>query len=1726
MRQRIVVLLILLGSFMVACGAEPEPAATPTRPASDMPNPASAFCIEQGYELEIRDEAAGQVGYCLFPDGSECEEWAFYRGECAPASEGEVAPAALPNPASENCVAQGGTLSIQTREDGGQYGICLFEGNRQCEEWALLRGDCPVGGVKVTGYSTAAAVYCAITGGEYAITGNAGADDEQGTCTFRDGIQCDVWTYYNGTCRPGSWGSEPTIVFDSDRGGDHRDLYGMDGRGTHVVRLTAGEANSIAGPWSPDGTRIAYTTFGLTTSDIWVMNADGSGQVNLTNTPDVDEGFPAWSPDGTHIAYTTRRDGNNEIYVMRADGTNPARWTDNPADDFAPTWSPDGTMIAFVSDRDREAGIYDLYIMDVVSTAVRKLTDDEAIDYSPAWSPDGTRIAFRSHHDGPADIYVIDLDPLTGTGGTGLRNLTDDPADDWAPAWSPDSTQIAFQSNRDGNWEIYTMAADGSGATNLTNDPADDQMPYWRPYPAVAESGGQRRAASATGPQPSTAPVTARQLVAPDALMGPGPSAFNWSPQGALLAYVEPLDGRDVLWAYAPAAGEKWALLDPGDNPDQIDLSSAQWSPQGDLLLLAGETAFWLLDPDTGELRSLVEAGAGITSPAFSPNGTSIAFVQDNDLYTVAVSDGQIVRLTTDGSETVFNGTLDWVYNEELATRSSQPAYAWSPDGKWLIYLRLDESEVQNHPVTDYRTVPPTISYTRYPVAGSPNPEASLHMIALAGGQSSPVPLPADAEYVLPFFAWSPDSQEAVFVTLDRAHSSLELTAWNPASGTGRALIRETDPFWVNENSYAAPIFLDDGSQFLWLSERDGFMHLYLYSREGELIRQLTEGEWMIDTPAWNLLIPGRPVSVDPAGTWAYFSCTKNSPLERHIYRVNITSSALEQVSQPAGFHFGALSGDGQYLVDHYSDISTPPITHILKADGTEWDQLAQRAGPALKLPQVTREFLTIKARDGVDLYAQIVKPEDFDPEQEYPVIVHWYAGPTLQMVSNRYGKTNLFNHIERDVLYTQAGFIVWRLDNRGSFGRGHAFETPIAGELGKTALDDQLAGIEYLQTLPNVDASRIGCDGKSFGGYMSLYALIHAPEVFKAGVVGSAPTDWRYYDTIYTERYMGTPSENPEGYATTDLVAKADQLQARPLIIHGLNDTNVHLQNSINLIQELQALDKPFEFLPLPNLNHSYRGDSLVTALSASVDYFVRTLGGAPAPAAVSTELPPAASVTDTTPSPGTKIPLEAALGDLEPQAVFQNFYEITQIPRPSGHMDRIREFLVNFGQDLGLETVVDDAGNVIIRKPAAAGLENRQGVVLQAHMDMVPAKDDDRAFDFTTDPIRAVVSGDYLVTEGTTLGADDGIGMAMIMAVLQSQTLQTGPLEGLFTVDEETDMSGAHGLKGDVLQGSILINLDSEWDGVFLIGAAGGGHVNVSSSYPQVPAPAELVSYQVKVRGLKGGHSGVDINLGRGHGIKLLVRLLKGAVEPYGLHLARLNGGTAGNAIPRQASAVVLLPGEQVEGFTKYVQAFEATVQSELAAVEPDLSVELGAVQPPAQVMTEEFQVTLINALYATPQGVIRMSDALPDLVETSNNLGVVNVQDGHIEVVCTPRSSIDSALEDVSQMIASVWELAGYEVAFADYYPGWNPDPESPILGLMEATYRDLYGQEPEVTAVHAGLECGVIGAKYPGMDMISIGPTLHDVHSPAERLFIPSVGHVMKLLLEVLRNIPEG
>lgn len=491
--------------------------------------------------------------------------------------------------------------------------------------------------------------------------------------------------------------------------------------------------------------------------------------------------------------------------------------------------------------------------------------------------------------------------------------------------------------------------------------------------------------------------------------------------------------------------------------------------------------------------------------------------------------------------------------------------------------------------------------------------------------------------------------------------------------------------------------------------------------------------------------------------------------------------------------------------------------------------------------------------------------------------------------------------------------------------------------------------------------------------------------------------------------------------------------------------------------------------------------------------------------------------------------IPLQDALPSLAPQDVWQNFYDITQVPRPSGHLDEIRAFLVNFGEGLNLDTSVDEAGNVLIRKPAFAGMENHAGVVLQAHMDMVAQKTSDKDFDFLTDPIQAYVAGDWVHADDTTLGADDGIGIAIIMAMLQREDLVAPAIEALFTVDEETTMSGMNGLGSDELHGSDYINIDSEVEGEFTIGSAGGmtvqsglafqgetgGPINVSTAY-----------YTVTVTGLTGGHSGLDIDKGRGSATKLLVRALWAAGTQYGVRLISLQGGTADNAIPTEANALVMIPVEQAQGFADYLKQFEATVRKELTATEPNLAVTFSTATLPAipAVMTPASQQRVLDALYANPQGVLRMSDSVPGLVETSNNLGFVTTANGFVEARNLARSSVDSELADAGSMVMSVWDLAGGQYAVTNEYAGWNPNPDSPLLGLFEQTYNQLYGVDAPYVALHAGLECGTVASKYPEMDLISIGPTLVDVHSPTERLQVSTVPKVVDLLVEVLGQIP--
>ena len=477
----------------------------------------------------------------------------------------------------------------------------------------------------------------------------------------------------------------------------------------------------------------------------------------------------------------------------------------------------------------------------------------------------------------------------------------------------------------------------------------------------------------------------------------------------------------------------------------------------------------------------------------------------------------------------------------------------------------------------------------------------------------------------------------------------------------------------------------------------------------------------------------------------------------------------------------------------------------------------------------------------------------------------------------------------------------------------------------------------------------------------------------------------------------------------------------------------------------------------------------------------------------------------------------------NLAPRAVWEHFYSLTQIPRPSGKKEEVSAFLAAYGKSLGLETIVDTIGNVIIRKPASPGYENHPGVILQGHMDMVPQKNNDTVFDFEKDPIEAYVDGEWVTAKGTTLGADNGIGVAAAMAILADKSVVHPPLEVLGTVDEETGMYGAFALEGGMLQGKTLLNLDSEAEGELYVGCAGGVDTTAKFHYTPVEVEEGDVAIKVSVKGCKGGHSGCDIHLQRANANKLLFRFLKDAVANYEARLAYVEGGSLRNAIPREAAAVITIPAEGVDEIMDLVAEYENLFVAEYDGVEDNIQLTATEVECPATELPEDVQDFLIHAITACPHGVYRVIPEMPDVVETSNNLAMLVTEDNCVTVMCLTRSSVESRKEELQSIIESVFAMAGAEVVFSGSYPGWKPNLNSHILQVMKTTYQENYGVEPRVIIIHAGLECGIIGRNYPGMDMISFGPTIKYPHSPDEKVNIPSVAKFYEYLLATLKAL---
>ncbi len=480
----------------------------------------------------------------------------------------------------------------------------------------------------------------------------------------------------------------------------------------------------------------------------------------------------------------------------------------------------------------------------------------------------------------------------------------------------------------------------------------------------------------------------------------------------------------------------------------------------------------------------------------------------------------------------------------------------------------------------------------------------------------------------------------------------------------------------------------------------------------------------------------------------------------------------------------------------------------------------------------------------------------------------------------------------------------------------------------------------------------------------------------------------------------------------------------------------------------------------------------------------------------------------------------------ELEPKEIWNHFADLNAVPRPSKKEERIIEFMLEFGKKLGLETFKDEIGNVIIKKPASKGMENKKTIVLQSHLDMVHQKNANTEFDFSTQGIEMFVEGDWVKAKGTTLGADNGIGAATIMTVLSSSTIAHPAIEALFTIDEETGMTGALNLKGGLLNGKILLNLDTEDDNELTIGCAGGIDVTATGSYTHEAAPPNILVYKIFVSGLTGGHSGMDIYKGRGNANKIMNRILLNAFEKFGIQISSIDGGSLRNAIPRESVAELVLPEKEENAFESFVKLIEQELKAEYKTTDPNLSVRIEKAETSKRVLQKGFQGKLLKSIYACANGVYRMSPDILHLVQTSNNLARVLVKDGEYSLQCLTRSSVDSEKMDLANALKSTFELIGARVEFKGSYPGWTPNPDASIVKIMSDLYKELYKENALVSACHAGLECGILGTNYPKMEMISFGPNIKGAHSPDEKAQISSVQKYWAFFLETLKRIPSN
>jgi len=691
--------------------------------------------------------------------------------------------------------------------------------------------------------------------------------------------------------------------------------------------------------------------------------------------------------------------------------------------------------------------------------------------------------------------------------------------------------------------------------------------------------------------QPATSgkALTVERIYSMPSLSGRLARGLTWTPDGKQLSYFETKgagkEAKTELWAMNAASGERRLLVAadklesilPADSSKPTQATGLgrrapaqyQWAPDGAAILFQGPTALAWLDLKSQVARTLVSGKAALADPKISPDGKFVSFVRNHNLWLVNLADGKERAITQGGTEEIRKGELDWVYPEELEIKT---AYWWSPDSSAIAYLEMDERRVSQYPLVDFSSPRGEAELERYPVAGGANPVVRVLVVFVQGGEPRAMDIGAETDIYIPRVNWLNDSKHIAIQHLNREQNTLDLLIADAATDKTRTALSEQDPNWVNVSDDL--YFFKDGKRFLWSSERTGYRHLYLYNLDGKLLAQLTKGEW--EVTSLNAVEESKGV--------VYFTATEKSPLERHLYRVGVDGSGFTRITKEEGTHDGVLAPNAATFYDTHSNTAAPPRQDLYRTDGSRIavineNQVAELADYHLS----PVEFLTVKSRDGVLLNASIIKPPNFDAQRKYPVLVSTYGGPHAQVVRNAWGGSSFLWH----ELMAQKGYIIFLLDNRGSAGRGHVFETPLHLRLGAQELSDQRDGVQYLKSLPYVDASRIGIWGWSYGGHMTLHAMFEAGDDFKAGFAGGPVTDWRYYDSIYTERYLGLPQKNEKGYRDSSPVKYAAQLKGKLLIAHGTGDDNVHFANTLTVINEFIEAGTYVEVLAFPGRGH-----------------------------------------------------------------------------------------------------------------------------------------------------------------------------------------------------------------------------------------------------------------------------------------------------------------------------------------------------------------------------------------------------------------------------------------------------------------------------------------------------------------------------------------------------------